>query len=251
MQLLAKFFYKISMSDQNAFHKANGGYWLGTSKITVTITLCIWFLFISSGVYEFREHWDKNEVELPLKWFDRILAQFGSLIPLLVWTWRYVLIKTQNNGFGHRILESLLIIIGMAILRLLLYVGHIYADNFGLFWFLGGDDHLMSDHVLLGSSVVASLTLEIWNVVVDYGLINQQINVKKKWQEYVMLYVFCLFCFDCILFVLVCGDAYYTAKYFHKPSHTVVASVLGTFVFLIPTSVWVLSDANTLQFYGD
>eukprot|EP01026_Neomeris_dumetosa_P043163 TRINITY_DN36084_c0_g2_i2.p1 TRINITY_DN36084_c0_g2~~TRINITY_DN36084_c0_g2_i2.p1 ORF type:complete len:263 (+),score=6.36 TRINITY_DN36084_c0_g2_i2:118-789(+) len=221
--------------------------WLTLSSLITFIMSSICLGTVFWGMLGYQAY---NQVyprpDLPLKWFDQILTRFGSLLPLFILLWRYVLRLNFKLRAGHGMLGAFVLISGVAIVRLLMYLLHIWGQQNMFFINMFGDEHLMSDHVLLGTSVTASFMLEFWNEVVDYFQVDFQISSKlRSWIQTQILFLLML---NGLLFLLTCGDLFYTARYFHYPWHTFVSMWFGVLIFKLPVVVYILIDGNRLQF---
>jgi hypothetical protein len=125
---------------------------------------------------------------------------------------------------------------GITVTRVVVYLLH----RQGYFWYLtkmgsvsAVPVDLMSDHVFLGSSMVAILQSEL--VWITHVVRSCRQADKRYRQAATGLLMFCLF-----LLAITCLDMYFTAKYFHRPLHTLWAALLGLVAFQIPVAFWLV-----------
>jgi len=115
------------------------------------------------------------------------------------------------------LVDSFKVYLTITIARLITYILHLGFEKI-LPHILHYEDHIMSDHVVLGASLVAILEIEIYLVIRDVCLAEERLSL------YLLTIALVI---GLGLFGLICGDMYYTAAYFHPIAQTVIGSFVG------------------------
>lgn len=109
------------------------------------------------------------------------------------------------------------------LLRAAMYAMHLAVQgNFGLF--------LMSDHILLAASVLASQHLELLFVSGD-------ILIARAARRFgLRVYLIGLFCLNVVLCLCVSADMFYTARYYHHVPESFASLLAGLLLFQLPVA---------------
>ncbi|GAX83945.1 hypothetical protein CEUSTIGMA_g11369.t1 [Chlamydomonas eustigma] len=146
---------------------------------------------------------------------------------------------TTNNWLTYCFVDiwaGLAMYVVLALVRVGLYLLHL---EFQGWYLLEPHASLMSDHVFLGCSVVATLQVEIilsaqraprllseWSM--SFSAITKGGPLIKA------LSGACSLITACVLYMLLCFDMYYTCRFFHLPRESLVALASGFLVFQLP-----------------
>lgn len=200
-----------------------------------------------------QEKWQLQQ-SLSLQWFDRIFKKAGGLILFFIWILRTsikhvihgrrdTLSNRPGIGSEHVWLPGF-VYLGQAGLRALVY----HVHQAGYFWlhpvewydaFFGqvslpqDAPDIMSDHVLLASTVLIGLACEVALALASRAIHTQQYSSKA------LLITFTAAAF--VVALLLCGEMYFTARYFHSPTETLTAAVFGMALFQAPLLYYILS----------
>lgn len=136
-------------------------------------------------------------------------------------------------------------IISMAIhlaaqaVRLVVYEAHKLTIAAGLWLWLSGNrtDHAMADHILLALAVCASLCCELAACVMAARTLLRAPSRKAQARALAGYLLGALYAW--VLIVLVSGNMYTTARYFHIAAHTLCALVFGVGLFFGP-ALWLV-----------
>ena len=205
-----------------------------------------------------QEKWQLQQ-SLSLQWFDRMFKKAGGLIIFVIWSLRTAIkhaIHGRRGSLGGNTSTRLtgihsehvwlpgFVYLGQAGLRALVY----HVHQAGYFWlhpvewydaFFGqvsvpkDAPDIMSDHVLLASTVLIGLACEVALALGSRAIHTQQSSSK------LLIIAFTAAAF--ILALLVCGEMYFTARYFHSPTETLTAAVFGMALFQAPLLYYILS----------
>jgi hypothetical protein len=133
-------------------------------QILLIVPLLVWFAATISGIIK-NEHEPLIRKSHPLVLFDKhVLRVYGNFIPVFTCAARLVLFqvlhglayvyKAQPFNIATLGTQSILGVLAIGAARMALYLLHMIFR-----WPLGGD--IMSDHVILGASMVACLLMEV------------------------------------------------------------------------------------------
>lgn len=195
------------------------------------------------------EHQPKHIGDTFLVSFDRIFKMMGGIMVGLAWSVR-VAIKSLAYVFSpartsmtssEHIWFPAALYAWQGILRAWIY-------NMHTAWMQANEtiDHMMSDHVLLSSCIIAGLVSEI------YLLLTSEIHVssvlggrlmRSMRDTPLMVVVTCIHVLVGILgsiIILLIFHVYRTARYHHTPMETVASVALGSVLFKLTSvlSVW-------------
>ena len=195
-----------------------------------------WFLMAWIGaavvgilLYESSGHRDESTAihMVIMSAFDRIFKKMGGLVVAMAWSAR-VAIKSCMYAFsptsGTRMSSSehiwfpALLYTFQGIIRAWIYNVHLLVVD-------ATTGHMMSDHVLLSSSIVAGLVCELYLIVTSK-------SIRRQWSIGSLL----LYILVGILSVLLCLliiHVYTTARYHHSPWETVASILLGSALFTL------------------
>eukprot|EP00884_Botryococcus_braunii_P021769 jgi/Botrbrau1/8276/Bobra.0251s0005.1 len=204
--------------------------------------LLVWLACIGYGTYLHNDppkDWRLIKDKLPLMWFDRFLRQAGSLLPLPV-----LVVRAASNFTGHvrgavrkyhHFLEAMLVYGGLTLVRVLVYITHRdgwfgWLLNFGVV--SATPVELMSDHVFLASCLAAIFSSEAVLLAVDLFR-HPHSHVRRFF-----LGIGMLLCSG--LYLLTCGDMFYTTFYFHSRAESGWAAITGLLTFQLPIAWWLL-----------
>lgn len=181
--------------------------------------------------------------ELPLAAFDWVYRRVGVLIVFLAWGLR-VIVKNVLSISGDGPRDNLWIPAGIygiqALGRSIVYELHRAGAIFSpCRWFevlsrtnkiLEEAPHMMSDHILLSSSVISGLTCEA--TLIFLSLVHR----RRPWSPTALKLCAIL---ATILSLLVSFESFYTARYFHPPQEIVSAAIIGLILFQIPILIYI------------
>lgn len=199
--------------------------------ILVSIIFTAWWLGLGLGMLQYSQQEGsaakKGTRLIFMRRFDHVFARIGALFVGIVWMIRLViksLIHIRTSAFSSlsptRIIHEEHVWIPAALYGL---QGFIRAWFYRLHSTL--EEHIMSDHVVLASCVVAGLMCEIVIVLVSRAVIKHtRLTMALKLLAAITIMVS----------VLLCIEVYYTAKYHHTPKETLVAALLGFLCFQAP-----------------
>lgn len=192
--------------------KQLGGIILSISQGIYFTAIAIGILFYQGDPTGAEKHAFHN-----LVWFDHLLRMFGPLFPFMVLATRFKLASLAPDilAFDRQPwLEQLIVYIGITLTRTGIY----YLHKLGIFYYLTRAGavsalpaHLMSDHVFLGSSLVALLSAEAVLLARD---IRHAANRLHPAQQSILVITFLS---TSLLFSLLCGDMYFTCRFYHAP----------------------------------
>lgn len=228
---------------------------------SVLILLGLWFGALVLGAWhhdgrvpETKQEKLQLQQRISLQWFDRMFKKAGGLILFFIWSLRTAIkhvihgrrntLSTRPGIHSEHVWLPGFVYLGQAGLRALVY----HAHQAGYFWLhpiewydaLFGQvsvphdaPDIMSDHVLLASTVLTGLACEVALALASRAIHTQQSSSKF------MLVTFTAAAF--VLALLVCGEMYFTARYFHSPTETLTAAVFGIALFQAPLLYYILS----------
>lgn len=193
---------------------------------TYCIIQFVWCLAIVFGVW-LNEFPRPKGVRLPLLFYDRWIRKAGPWIPFVVFALRAILellssrdppLKDEDNRSK---LKSCFVLYALiTFLRWLIYSLHLTAEYvLGILQY--PVDHMLSDHIVLGASMMAILQSETI-LLLSYCLRAFQSKKIRSVQSCVIL-MFCV----AFLMALTIGDMFYSALYFHPRLQSVIAFGIG------------------------
>mmetsp|Transcript_14537 Transcript_14537/g.25367 ORF Transcript_14537/g.25367 Transcript_14537/m.25367 type:complete len:311 (+) Transcript_14537:128-1060(+) len=214
--------------------------------------LIVWFLSVVLGMHAFQGlHHKHGRVDHLMMWFDagvfRTLA--GPLLPFISILLRAISMarlpeSLQQQMQGSRpgtwsfaahcpatlLLRAAAVYLMIILTRMVLYTGHVAVTRSH-----GVDSRAyLSDHVLLGASVMACLQVEVACAVSD--LVKLEYLVAPIWRGMVAAVGMML---SLMLLMFVALDMHFTARHFHMPSETAVSLAAGFLLFQAPILAWV------------
>jgi hypothetical protein len=196
--------------------------------VLLAAPLLLWLLCILSGILLYASE-PQGRVEHLMEDFDRfIFKRYGSILPFLPLLIRSMTTFHQSN---HR----------SSLLKCLLVYSLISALRGGIYWlhlqYQGSEQRpLMSDHVLLASSVIALLHSEI--IYSLDNLVEMEVQCTGLLRESFTALAFVL---SISLFGLVSMNAHFTCRYFHHPVESFAAAGIGAIFFQAPVLHTVIS----------
>lgn len=155
--------------------------------------------------------------------FDRMFRMMGGVVVGMAWSAR-VAIKSCIYAFSPSHMSSsehiwfpAALYTCQGIIRVWVYKAHMF---FAVDTAVG---HIMSDHVLLSSSIVAGLVCEIYLIYTSKSIRDRQTIGAR------LLYI--LAGILSIVLSLLIIHVYKTARYHHSPLETVASVLLGSILF--------------------
>lgn len=212
------------------------------AAIVLSVGQAVWFVTIAVGIifYAGDPTGAEKHAFHSLVWFDHLLRSFGPLFPFLLLATRYKLASLEPEvlAFDQQPwVEQIVVYIGITITRLTVYFLH----RLGVFYFFTKAGaisalpyHLMSDHVFLGSALIAMLSAEAVLLARD---VRHAANRIQPIQQGILVGTF-LVC--SLLFFLTDGDMYYTCRFYHAPIQNFWSVILGLVFFQLPLSFWLI-----------
>ena len=156
--------------------------------------------------------------------FDRyVFRRYGALLPFLPLLIRFSIYHEDHQAS----ISCLMAYISITATRALLYWLHLKFQGLN-------DGALMSDHILLASSIVATLHSEIIHGM--DGLFKMELRCAGLLQESIAAMAFVL---SILLFGLISLDAHFTCRYYHHPTESLLAVFLGALFFQAPLLHWI------------
>lgn len=189
--------------------------------------------------------------------FDRIVRKVGPLLPLIPVSFRVLAqlwptIKGTSHSFKcwwRTVLEPLLLYIGISVWRIIIYRAHLAVENSSLInkfpKTIREDGHVVSDHIVLGASMIAILQIEAILLFQEYKRRNnafagyQQLNNRSRLLSSKFAVVYTAILVLATLFALTTGDMFFTALHFHPQLQSSLAVGLGLVAFQLPSLFWV------------
>lgn len=199
--------------------------------ILVSIISAAWWLGLGLGMLQYSQQEGpaaRRGTQLTfMRRFDYVFARIGALFVGIIWLIRLCiksLIHIRTSAFSKlspaRIIHEEHVWIPAALYGL---QGFIRAWFYRLHSTL--EEHIMSDHVVLASCVIAGLMCEIVIVLVSRAVTKHtRLTMALKLLAAITIMVS----------VLLCIEVYYTAKYHHTPKETLIAALLGFLCFQAP-----------------
>lgn len=213
----------------------------------------LWLIPVVVGIalYEGRP---EPGTDLPLQWYDKILRYVGPLLPLVVAGLRVLtqMCPTQgpSNGKASRpsLLELGLVYISITVVRIIFYLVHLGLESSGILdempsW-VQNDGQLLSDHILLGASMICILQIEAALYWPKRGALcgprasaegYSPLESEAPWKRPGLWVVSIL---GAVIFGLTIVDMFYTALYFHQRFQSTLSLALGTLAFQVPSAIW-------------
>lgn len=183
----------------------------------------VWLCFVGYGI---ATHRGLPHGDLPLAPYDRILRTYGPVLPfaplllraLLQYGLHHSQTKNRNEKSKMKLksdpFEAFKVYCMITTIRWILYSLHLILiailKRLNL-----EEQHFVSDHIVLGASMIAIFQLEI-SIVLSH---------KKLKNDLLMELVVVVL--NSVLFLLTCGDMFYTAWYFHPRLDSVVGLLQG------------------------
>lgn len=218
------------------------------------VTLGCWLLIVAAGIV-FCSGRPGPGAFLPLAWFDKIFRAVGPLIPIVIIAARFAVqywsvgMFQSNFLWRKNLIEPLVFYFCMSVLRLLIYWTHLRIERSSLMERLPPSleepGHILSDHIVLGSSVIAILQVEAvflfqeWKKRQSTFSGYQEVNQSRSWRvpkfAGLKLVIFIFF----VLFGLTAFDMFFTALYFHPRLQSSLGLLTGLIAFHLPASLFV------------
>jgi len=185
--------------------------------------------------------------ELPLRHFDWLFRRAGPLVLFAAWLLRAAVkhfLHFGGDGKKDNLWIPAAVYAVQASVRTIIYELHRAGVIFTPHRWLspaaadtlhGHPPHVMSDHVLLSATIVGGLACEA--VLLFLSMAHRRKPLSP------LLLKGCV-ALTTVLAMLVCGETYFTARYFHPPSEIVAGAVLGLVLFQAPL---LLFTAKTLK----
>jgi hypothetical protein len=183
-----------------------------------------------------------EDKELHQHRFDRVFKSAGTLMalpPLLIRLLASQLLPdpgaVQRSSYLSSHSISLFVQIAFQVVRVTIYSTHNWTIRAGFWaWLSGGrTDHIMADHVVLALAVSSSLCCEIAACVLAARtlLLKHPRRVTLPTGLFLAggLYAW-------IMLVVVSGNMFNTARWFHIPAHTICAMLVGVPLFYYPAA---------------
>lgn len=197
----------------------------------IVLPCVAWLVTLLAGAASYDGPSRATDAHLPLAWYDAIFVRFGPLLPLAPLALRFLADRTDEPSIPSPG-RALLVYVIVSFVRLAVYLAGVAFGSAA-----------MSDHLFLGATVVVSAQGEA--TACAASLVRLLTDVK--WTQRSMR---CasgvvrgraalpgLLASACVagaglatavaLVLLQCGDAYYTAAYFHAPRETAIGAVSG------------------------
>lgn len=179
----------------------------------------------------------------PLLPYDKLLRRVGPLLPLTV-----PLLRGEGDT-GHAmpgVLHTLVIYTAFAALRIALYLafqpdGAMANLLFTTSTAAGKHAHWLSDHILLGSSMLGMLAAEAAMLAAQLcscrssGAVAPSNGSSTAWRR-----LWAGAALTVVLWALTAIDMHFTARFFHPPQENVRAWAVGVFVFQAPLASWAI-----------
>lgn len=202
---------------------------------SIALPMVAWFVTLFAGAAFHDGPTRAESVYLPLLQYDRALVRFGPLLPLGPLFLRFFADRSDELAVPTP-KRALVVYIMAAGVRLAVYL---IGVAFG--------SAMMSDHLFLGASVLVSAQGEavasaasLLRLAASNGWLNGMRGVKgtilsgasgsrrASVRASAAAAVACASLVAATTLVgLQCGDAYYTARYFHRPRETAIGGALG------------------------
>lgn len=189
--------------------------------------------------------------------FDNILRKVGPLLLLIPLFFRvlaqlYPPIRGTSNSTRHwvrTVLQPLLFYIAISVFRIVIYRIHLSLEKSGFVEKLPEvfrrDGNFISDHIVLGASMIAVLQIEGVMLYEEYKRRQKafagyhQLNNNPRWMLSRFIVVYAAALVLAALFTLITGDMFFTALHFHAPVVSSLAVGLGLIAFQLPSFFWV------------
>lgn len=164
-----------------------------------------------------------------------MLRLLGPMLPFLFWALRLVVAPPTTAGPGtlqHPPTAARIYTL-LSVLRWLIYFGHVaYTKRQA-----SGGQHVVSDHIVLALSVGAMLQSEA--VILFETALAAPNRRRGAPRGGALLWGVCLACVLTLL--LLMGDMYSTARWFHHPRETAWAAAIGVAAFHMPIASYMSS----------
>ncbi|GBF93091.1 hypothetical protein Rsub_05702 [Raphidocelis subcapitata] len=211
--------------------------------------LLVWWLAVFSGISAYDGlPVGGRKVRHALLWFDKgLLRPAGALLPFAILAARLAVnaaadalsgdeaaaaaaAARRRRGRGQ--LGTLAWSCGwlyslIALARILLYLSHYYAMRGSLF-----AEHLVSDHLFLGGTIMVCLQSEAVCLVSD-ALRGLEARVTAREAGLTATFVAALF-----LYLCTAADMYFTARFYHYPLESFATTIAVFLLFQAPVIRW-------------
>ena len=226
---------------------------------SIALPMVAWFVTLFAGAAFHDGPTRAESVYLPLLQYDRALVRFGPLLPLGPLFLRFF--ADRSDELAVPTPKRALVVYTMAAgVRLAVYL---IGVAFG--------SAMMSDHLFLGASVLVSAQGEavasaasLLRLAASNGWLNGMRGVKgtilsgasgsrtASVRASAAAAVACASLVAATTLVgLQCGDAYYTARYFHRPRETAIGGALGLVLCQSIVLIGVVSRGTKSRDCGD
>jgi len=193
----------------------------------VGLACLAWTLVLALGTMQHRHDEASAPPITPLHGFDVWLRRIGPTMPWMPFLVRVATQASKRTEGGHETEETRM----QTGENVLVAASYLFATV--LRWIvyqLVRSCKCTSDHVFLAMSLSAMLVVEI-ALVLDQRT-NQRppqthLSAQNSWMYLCLLQA-------AVLLVLLYGDMYYTARYFHPPEDIGISYAMGMVCFMIP-----------------
>lgn len=179
--------------------------------------------------------------------FDTAFRRCGALLPFLPVAVRAMALKAvpspgpPQSSLLASSLKAAVVYGGIQLIRYFIFASHLAGTRSG-YWCPADSTshacHTMSDHLLLGLAVQASLACEGAAAFMQLRWCQRYTEFQSDFQAALVMGLFWTsFSLACVLTALIGGDMFVTARFFHPPYETVVAMLLGSVLFFAPLHV--------------
>eukprot|EP00894_Picocystis_sp_ML_P001879 jgi/Pico_ML_1/52396/g3105.t1 len=192
------------------------------------LAVLAWTVVLGLGACHHRSTDDVRPVTTPMRAFDVALRRWGPAMPWTPFVARLLATSSTaatDEAKGRSRREEN-VVVGIAYLAVTVLRWIVYP--------LVRHCQCTSDHVFLAMSLSAMLVTEMALVADAWedGRVEREFDPCRAWWMHLCWLQ------AAVLLILLYGDMYYTARYFHTPEEIGISYAMGTTLFMVPMGLF-------------